>query len=48
MGFETNGGNASEKKMIKRNDVIGEGKDNDHTEMNSTSVEKKTRDSNKE
>lgn len=38
MGFETNGGSASEREMINRNYVIGEGKDNDHTEMNNTSV----------
>jgi hypothetical protein len=34
--------------MINRNDVIGKGKDSDQTEMNISSVENKSRDSNKE
>jgi len=48
MGLETNGGRAREKETININDVIDEGKDNDHTEMNNTSVEKKSRDNNTE
>jgi hypothetical protein len=48
MGFETNGGSAKEKEMMKRNEVIGEDKDSDHTEMNSISEEKKSWDNNRE
>jgi len=38
VGFEKNGGNA-EEEMINRNDEIIEGKDSEHTELNSTSAE---------
>ena len=48
MGFETKGGCAREEAMINRNDEIGEGKDSDHTELNITSAEEKSKDNNKQ